>query len=145
VTQTPEKVWPEVLYRTVPELTSLNTFFWTSGADGVLRILGCDDCGRLIHPPTPRCPFCLSKNVAPRPVSGRAVVETYTVNYQQWVPDQEPYAIGIVALEEDPSIRLTTNVVRCDPESVHIGLHVEVEFLPWNDLHLPIFHPAEPA
>jgi uncharacterized OB-fold protein len=42
--------------RPLPELTPANEWFWTSGTDGTLRIQGCADCGRLVHPPVPICP-----------------------------------------------------------------------------------------
>ena len=37
--------------RKLPLLEPLTEFFWTSGADGRLRIQGCGACGRLQHPP----------------------------------------------------------------------------------------------
>jgi uncharacterized OB-fold protein len=140
-----EKVWPEIPNRVTPMVTELNEFFWTGGADGILRMLACEDCGRIIHPPSPRCPYCLSARVSPRELSGRGEVLTYTINYQQWVPDQEPYVIAVVALEEDDSVRLTTNIVCCEPEAVSIGMPVEVQFVEWDGLHLPCFRPAPGA
>jgi hypothetical protein len=44
--------------RPLPELTPWNEWFWTSGADGRLRIQGCTDCATLVHPPVPICPVC---------------------------------------------------------------------------------------
>jgi uncharacterized OB-fold protein len=137
--------WPEVLCRVPPDVNELTEFFWKGGTDGVLRILGCNACGRLIHPPTPRCPYCHSENVAPRPVSGRGTVYSHTVNEQQWVPGQQPFSIALVALEEDETVRLTTNVIRCAPYAVYIGMPVEVEFVAWEDFLLPCFRPTEGA
>jgi hypothetical protein len=39
--------------RPLPQLTPVNEWFWTSGADGRLRIQGCTDCKALVHPPVP--------------------------------------------------------------------------------------------
>ena len=47
--------------RPLPQVTPWNQWFWTSGADGTLRIQGCDDCGTLVHPPVPICPACRSR------------------------------------------------------------------------------------
>ena len=58
--------------RLLPELTPWNEWFWTSGKDGTLRIQGCDDCGQLVHPPTPICPSCRSRSHTPVAVSGNA-------------------------------------------------------------------------
>ena len=42
--------------RKLPALEPDPAFFWTSGADGHLRILRCGYCGHWQHPPLPRCP-----------------------------------------------------------------------------------------
>jgi hypothetical protein len=76
-------------------------------------------------------------------VSGRGTVVGYTVNQHQWSPAFEPpYAIANVALEEDPSVHLTTNIVGCDPYDVHVGQRVEVRFEQHDDVWLPLFEPA---
>src|ERR687891_2332946 len=107
--------------RPLPELTPFNEWFWTSGADGVLRIQGCTDCKTLVHPPTPVCPHCRRLAWEPKVVSGRGTVVGFTVNHHQWLPGFEPpYVVANVALAEDPSVRLTTNVVGSAPEDVHI-------------------------
>ena len=127
----------------LPELTPATEWFWTSGADGVLRIQGCRDCGTLVHPPVPICPTCRSRASAPVAVSGRATVVGVTVNAHPWLPTlPPPYVIANVALEEDPSVRLTTNVVGCEPDAVHIGQEVAVRFEPHDDVWLPLFEPT---
>lgn len=108
--------------RPLPQLTTSNRWFWTSGEDGKLRIQGCADCGALVHPPVPICHLCRSRARVPTVVSGRGTVVGFTVNQHRWSPSFEPpYAIAIVAIEEDPSVHLTTNIVACDPYDVHPG------------------------
>lgn len=129
--------------RPLPELTPFNEWFWKSGADGRLRIQGCDDCGRLIHPPVPICPYCRGRNSTPTPVSGRATIIGFTVNSQQWLPGFEPpYVVANVALDEDAGVRLTTNLVNCDTSDVHIGQEVTVLFEEQDDVWLPLFEPT---
>jgi len=129
--------------RMLPELTPWNEWFWKSGADGRLRIQGCSDCGALVHPPAPLCPRCRSTSWEPTPVSGRAVVAGYTVNAHPWLPGFDPpYVVAVVALEEDPGVRLTTNIVGCDPGEVHIGQEVAVRFEECEDVWLPLFEPT---
>lgn len=126
----------------LPTLTPQNEFFWTAGADGVLRIQRCADCGRYQHPPTPICRSCRSRAIAPEAVCGRAVVEAYTVNHQQWDPDMAPpYVVAIVSLEEDAAVRLTTNIVDCEADAVAIGMPVQVAFRQVEDVWLPVFAP----
>ncbi|HEX4865379.1 MAG TPA: OB-fold domain-containing protein, partial [Acidimicrobiales bacterium] len=104
---------------------------------------GCDDCQKLVHPPVPICPICRSRNHSPRPVSGRATVIGFTVNYHQWLPGFDPpYVIANVAIEEDAGVRLTTNVINCDPSEVHIGQQVKVVFEQQEDVWLPFFEPT---
>jgi acetyl-CoA acetyltransferase/uncharacterized OB-fold protein len=132
--------------RPLPELTPANEWFWTSGADGRLRIQACTDCKTLVHPPVPVCPNCRSRSWAPAQVSGLGTVVGFTVNAHQWLPGFEPpYVIANVALAEDADVRLTTNVVGCDPSEVHIGQHVAVRFEQHDDVWLPLFEPTGAA
>src|SRR5581483_1984690 len=111
--------------RPLPLLTPSNEWFWTSGRDGKLRIQGCTECGTLVHPPVPICPACRSTAWEPTVVSGRGTVVGVTVNHHMWHPAFEPpYAIANVALEEDAHVHLTTHVVGCDPDDVHVGQEV---------------------
>ncbi|WP_330255189.1 OB-fold domain-containing protein [Nocardia sp. NBC_00565] len=133
---------PSKPVRPLPQPTLASAKFWSSGSDGVLRILGCADCGAYTHPPLPRCRVCRSGNVAMAAVSGRGVVAGFTVNHQQWLPAfPPPYVIAIVALEEDAGVRLTTNIVNCDIEDVRIGMPVRVVFEKAEDVYLPLFEP----
>ncbi len=129
--------------RPLPELTPATAWFWTSGADGRLRVQGCTECSTMVHPPTPICPVCRSRAWEPTPVSGRATVVGYTVNQHQWHPYFEPpYVIAVVALAEDPGVRLTTTIVGCDPSEVTIGQEVTVRFEHHEDVWLPVFAPT---
>lgn len=130
--------------RIMPTLDEPSSFFWTSGADNVLRILGCDRCGYLIHPPAPYCPSCGGREATPTPLSGRGVVHSFTVNHQAWDDDPEPYVLGIVELSEQPGLRLTTNIVDVEPDEVHIDMAVEVVFEDHDPVYLPLFRPAVP-
>jgi len=126
--------------RPIPKLDDENRQFWTGGGDGVLRIVLCGDCGGHTHPPRGVCRHCLSENVAYAAVSGEGTVDTYTVNYQRWMPDQEvPYVIARVALADAPGVFLTTNIVGCDPETVAIGDRVRVRFEQCGEIYLPLF------
>lgn len=133
------------LMRPLPELTPATDWFWKSGADGRLRVQCCSDCQMLVHPPVPICPGCHSMSFEPREVSGLATVVAFTINSQPWLPGfdlEPPYVIAIVALVEDQAIRLTTNVVGCAPDEVHIGQEVAVEFERHEDVWLPLFAPT---
>jgi len=76
-------------------------------------------------------------------VSGRATVESFTVNRQQWIPRSESYVIAWVSIVEQPDVRLTTNLVDVDEQEVEIGMPVQVVFEKvGEEIFLPLFTPA---
>jgi acetyl-CoA acetyltransferase/uncharacterized OB-fold protein len=134
--------------RPLPLLTLENEFFWTSGADGRLRFSRCGSCSAYVHPPQPVCRYCHGHSLAPSPVSGFATLIGFTVNHRFSLPGlPAPYVVAQVAIEEDPRVRLTTNVVECDPSSLVLGMRMEVVFARAGDVWLPLFRPcaAQPA
>ncbi|MEU4841319.1 thiolase C-terminal domain-containing protein [Nocardia testacea] len=129
--------------RPLPLLSLDTEFFWTSGADGNLRIQECRACAALIHPPQPICRYCRSRELAPRIVSGTAVLASFTVNHRFGLPGlPPPYVVATVALDDDPRVRLTTNIVDCDPGELTLGMRLEVVFRQDDDVWLPLFRPA---
>ncbi|MFC9875500.1 thiolase C-terminal domain-containing protein [Nocardia salmonicida] len=136
--------------RPLPLVTAENEFFWTAGADGRLRIQECGSCAALIHPPQPVCRYCHGHTLGVRDVSGFATLIGFTVNQRFSVPGlTAPYVVAQVAVEEDPRVRLTTNVVGCDPADLVLGMRMEVVFEQDADVWLPLFRPSaeqpEPA
>jgi uncharacterized protein len=140
-----DDVAPGTPARMLPTLTEHNRAFWTGGADGQMMIAWCDRCELWVHPPAADCPCCEGELVD-RPVSGRGSVFTYTVNYQPYMPGVPvPYVIAIVELEEQADLRVATNIVGCEPESVRIGLPVQVRFesheVDGGTVYFPVFAP----
>ena len=124
----------------LPALDPGNTPFWTGGANNELLVCRCGSCRRWLHPPVPVCRFCLSTDVAPEPSSGRGALLTYTVNRQPWLSAlPPPYVIAVVALDEDPDLRVTTRLVGLDVDEVSIGMRVQVHFEQADDVWLPLF------
>jgi hypothetical protein len=72
-------------------------------------------------------------------------VASFTINHQQWEPElQVPYVMALVELEEQPDVRLVTNIVRCPAEAVAIGMPVQVVFERSEDVWIPLFEPLKP-
>jgi hypothetical protein len=131
----------------LPKLDEHNRAFWTGGADGHLMVSRCTRCGLWVSPPAADCPDC-GGALAAQPVSGRGTVFTYTVNYQPFNPAVPvPYVIAIVELDEQPDLRVASNIVDCEPDSVHIGLPVEVRFeghdVDGDHVFVPVFAPRK--
>jgi uncharacterized protein len=123
-------------------ITRSTEAFWTGGASGHLLIHRCQACGYRVHPPVHFCPACEGRDVEPQPVSGRATVASFTVNHQRWEPDLEvPYVMALVELDEQPDVRLATNIVNCAIDDVHIGMRVQVLFEQHEEVWVPLFEP----
>jgi acetyl-CoA acetyltransferase/uncharacterized OB-fold protein len=129
--------------RPLPLVTLENEFFWKSGADGRLRLAECESCAALIHPPAPVCRYCRGHRIGVREVSGFATLIGFTVNHRFSLPGlPAPYVVAQVAIEEDTRVRLTTNVVECDPDSLELGMRMEVVFSKAGQAWLPLFRPV---
>ena len=82
-----------------------------------------------------------------RDVSGKATLSAFTVNHRFGFPDlPPPYVVAQVAIAEDPRVRLTTNIVECEPDELELGQTVEVLFEKAEDkagaVWLPVFKPT---
>jgi uncharacterized OB-fold protein len=106
--------------------------FWTACAEGVLRIQACAACGRRRMPPRPMCPWCRSLDVRWDEISGRATVWSFAVPHPPLLAAYEarlPYAVLVVTLDDDPSIRLVGDTAAGVPvDSLAIGMPVSVVF-----------------
>jgi uncharacterized OB-fold protein len=128
--------------RMLPKLTDDNRDFWTSGADGVLRVPRCADCQRWVLPPSATCPDCAGPT-RPEAVSGKAKLFTWTLSEHQFHPDVPvPYVIAIVVLEEQDDLRLATNLVDCAEPSLTAGMPLRVLFEQQGEVYYPLFTKA---
>jgi uncharacterized OB-fold protein len=78
-----------------------------------------------------------------RQASGQGEIFTYTIAVRARPPFQghEPFAIGVVTLEE--GVNIMANIVHCTREELRIGLKVKLCWLPLpNGTNLPAFEPA---
>ena len=101
-----------------PVVDDETRFYWEAAAAHRLDILRCATCGRWIHYPQPRCPSCLGTDVAPRTVSGRGTVVSYTVTHFAPAPEYAedlPITLVMVELEEQAGLRVVTHLVGAEP------------------------------
>lgn len=107
--------------------------FWAGAAAGELRIPRCAGCGALCWYPAPRCPRCGSGELSWATMSGRGALFSWAVVRRAlWAPYAPlvPYATGLVALEEDPTVRIVTRLVDCDFDALRIDLPLRAVFRP---------------
>ncbi len=133
----------------LPDLHGEDTAeFWAGCGRGELLVQRCGRCGQWRFPPRPMCPRCRSLDVEWVPTSGRARVWSFVVAHPPLLPaysELAPYNVIVVALEEDPGIRMVGNLVEdadgpinaIDPATIEIGEPVHVVFAPVEDVHLP--------
>lgn len=118
--------------------------FWDGCARGELLLQRCDACGAFRHPPSPICPNCLSDAAGWVRASGRGSVYTFTVVRQalaRGFDEKLPYVVAVIELDE--GVKFLANLVDADPETVTIGMPVEVTFEAFDGAaQLPQFRPA---
>jgi uncharacterized OB-fold protein len=118
--------------------------FWEGCARGELLVQACDACGRRRIPPRPMCPNCRSFDVRWDPVSGRGTIWSFVVAHPPLLPAYAavaPYNVIVVALDEDPTLRMVGNLVTAadapldsiEPATIEIGERVQVVFAPIVD------------
>ena len=132
--------------RPAPAPDTLTQFYWDAANQQKLMIQRCQSCRKYVHPPRDNCTFCLSDQLAPEEVSGKATLYSWSVAGQAFHPyfaDKLPYVYATVELDEQPDLRIVTNIVDADPESLKAGMPVEVTFSEIEPgLTLPFFKPA---
>ncbi len=130
----------------MPMASPLTEFFWKGARRHQLLILRCQNCGHYIHYPRPICERCLSEELAPEPVSGKATLYSYTITEKPWHPfwvDKVPYVLASVELAEQADLKMLSNVVDCAQDALAVGMALEVVFREvTEDLTLPFFKPA---
>ncbi len=117
--------------------------FFEATKEQRLLIQRCSACNEYQFYPRQLCIHCGSTEVEWAEASGRGKVHTFTVIHQQGMPgwrEETPYIAAIIDLEE--GVRMTSNVIGCDPADVNIDMPVQVEFVDERALVLPRFRPA---
>jgi len=120
--------------------------FWEGTRQGKISFPKCQNCNRFHWYPCTLCPFCHSPNIKWQELTSQAKLFTWSyVNWNLAVAGiREPYIMALVEFEEAPELYLTTDLVECRPEDIHIGMQLEVVFQRVNDrLTMPLFKPMK--
>ena len=140
-----DDVAPEIPARMLPKLDEHNRTFWTGGADGQLHIAWCDRCRLWVQPPGADCPDCGGAAGRPPGVGPRQRLHLHGELPSLHAELAVPYVIAIVELEEQADLRIATNIVGCEPDSVYVGMPVEVRFerheVDGGTVYFPVFAP----
>jgi uncharacterized OB-fold protein len=117
----------------LPHLTKVNTPYWEALKNHELRLPKCRDCGHIWHPPASRvCPNCLSiDNYDFEKMSGRGKIWGWLRMHQRYFPgfaDDLPYNIVYVELDDQPGLRMISNLVHHTEEDLRCDQAVEIVF-----------------
>ena len=123
----------------LPVVDEVSQPFWDGALAGELRVQRCGGCDRLRFPPRPMCPWCQSTDAGWNAMSGRGTIYSFVVAHPPLLPAfaaVAPYNVALVALDEDPTIRMVGNVVAAagdpinsiDPATLQIGDPVQAVF-----------------
>jgi hypothetical protein len=115
-------------------------FFWDGVVEGRLLLQACAACGRLRHPPVPRCGDCGSLERTTREASGRGTVHAWILSHHPTEPDAAPRIVVLVDLDE--GVRLVSNLVDAGADEVANGMAVEVCYRTCDGVVLPQFRPV---
>ena len=105
--------------------------YWAGAARGELMVTRCNTCGRYVWYPQPPCRACGGHGVTWTAVSGRGTLFSWSVLHYPWIPQfrqQLPFVTGLVALQEDPTVRLVSYIVDGKPEALRCDMPVEAVF-----------------
>lgn len=129
----------------IPPIAPWSKPYWDAANDHKLLIQYCPTCEKHIFYPRLVCPFCFNEEIVWVEASGKGKVYAFSVvqnNAPSPFIEDMPYVIAIVHLDE--GVPMMTNIVGCEPESVHSEMPVEVTFEKLTDhITLPKFKPAD--
>ena len=128
----------------VPQISDINLLYFEGAAAGELRVRKCHRCGARFRFAHAWCPKCWSSEIGYERASGRGTVTNFCVVYQApyaAFEEDVPYIIALIELDE--GVRIMSNVIRCAPDHVRVGLAVKVVFEQRGEVTLPMFEPAD--
>jgi uncharacterized OB-fold protein len=122
-----------------PQVDSDGAPFWEAASLGQLVMQACGACGKFRFPPRPMCPHCRSTERVWKRMSGFGTIWSFVFPHAPLRPEfdgLDGFNVVVVALDEDPQIRLVGNLVSkpgaainsVDRETIRIGDRVSAVF-----------------
>ena len=101
---------------------------WAAAREGRLDVPYCNTCARYQWPPSPSCRSCRGE-LGWRTAAGTGRIASFSVVRRAVDPalkDDVPYVVAFVELDE--GVRLFTNIVASDPDTLACGQRVRCRF-----------------
>ena len=121
-----------------PELNPGDKPYFDAAGEGKLLLKKCNECSEVHHYPRALCPFCFSEKVEWVQAKGTGEIYTYSITRRG---GPVPYCIAYVTLDE--GVKMMTNIVDTDLDTIKIGQKVKVTFKKTEaGTSVPMFTPA---
>jgi uncharacterized OB-fold protein len=130
----------------LPEPAFESDEFWAATREHTLKIQRCTETLKYVYPPDAVSPWTRRETLEYVEVSGRATLYSYAGLNQAFhagFADDLPYVIALVELEEQPGLRMITNVVGTPLEELSIGMPMVVDFDDRGTQTVPVFRVAK--
>jgi len=112
--------------------------YFHAAGEGKLMVKSCADCGEIHHFPRTLCPYCFSDKVDWVQAKGTGTVYTYSIMRRA---GPIAYCIAYVTLDE--GVKMITNIVDCDLDTIKIGQRVKAVFKKSEGgIAVPMFAPV---
>jgi len=136
--------------KALPQIRPDTAPFWEGCKRHELLVQRCSDCGTFRYPPRPMCHECNSLNtewvkVTKGTVYSYEVIRASTPATPATAGFEKdlPLAVVLIELPEAGKVRMVSNIVGCDVDSIKIGMPVEVVFDDvTEEITLPKFKPV---
>lgn len=119
-----------VYTKPLPTPSTATQPYWDAAREHRFLLQRSTKTGKYVFYPRAVSPFGAGDELEWVEGSGKGTVYSFTIARRptglQWAADV-PYVIAIVELAEGP--HMTANIIDCDPETVSIGMAVEVAFV----------------
>lgn len=137
----------------LPDTTHpLTAGYFAAAARGELAIPRCGACGAWCWYPREECPACGGPDLRWTATSGRGRLFSWVVVRRAFLPafaEMVPFVSGLVALEEDPAVRIVTHVPDVAPGALVPEMPMEAVFrplsfptVPGRSVTVPMFVPS---
>ncbi len=134
--------YDKTLYPFEPLITCDSKEFWRGCNDKKLFFQVCLSCGEPRLPPSFLCPNCLSTKYKWIESSGKGRIYSFAVYrrpFHNLFEDKVPYVVATINLDE--GVRVLSNIVETDFQSIECNQKVEVSFVEIRDgVFIPMFH-----
>jgi len=129
----------------------LTAGYFAGAAEGELRVPRCRACARWCWYPEAACPAC-GGELAWTATAGRGALFSWVVVERAFLPafaEMVPFVTALVALDEDPVVRMVALLVDVDSAALRVDQPVEAVFrplafptVPDRSVVVPMFRPA---